>query len=87
VFLCWFCLFLYFSIAVELQKMAAAARSGDRQGLLVSSRSCAAHLAGLHKLIQGLLPKVKDTKLQEKLFKASEGKNFVICFAAFSFVL
>jgi hypothetical protein len=55
-----------------MAKMAAAARSGDRQALLLSSRTCAAHIQALHKIVKQLSTKVGDQKLQVKLFRPSE---------------
>jgi hypothetical protein len=58
----------------ELKRLAAAARAGQRQAMLISSRAVAAHITSVTQQMQDVIKKMgqKNPKEQERLHKASQ---------------
>lgn len=66
-------------IVAELRKLAVAARSGQRQAMLLSSRAIAANVSSLVSEIQSVLGKMgpKNPKEQDRLIRNSQAlRNF-----------
>lgn len=67
------------SVAVELEKLAAAARAGQRQAMLVSSRNVAAQLQKVIEEINQTIKAMgnKNPKEQDRLHRAAQAlRNF-----------